>query len=81
LEPIPLNFPWQPREHIFDLPEAQLIQAIMVSAWRDATKHFSCPIREEARCWFFSAQFEEYCDSIDINPNLIQEKIKPYWSV
>lgn len=81
MEPIPLNFPWQSREHIFDLPEAQLIQAIMASAWEDANMRFSCPRREEGRMFFHSAWFEDYCNLIDLDYKFIQNAIKPYWSV
>lgn len=78
---IPLNLPWHPRQQIFDLPEAQFIYAIILTAIDDATKRFNCPIRNEARSWFYGQQFKELCDVLELDSTLIRKHIRQKWRI
>lgn len=75
------DFPWFPYLRICDSPEAQLIYAIILTAWEDSNKAFECPDRAEARKWFFSNEFKEYCELVKLPMTVIQEFVTKHWSV
>ncbi|MFO1259073.1 MAG: hypothetical protein U1E78_11780 [Gammaproteobacteria bacterium] len=77
---ISLDLPCQPRQEILDLPEAQLIYAVIQSAWDDAHKRIDCHARLQAREWFFSTVFEEYCDLLCLSTSVIQSYALQSWS-
>lgn len=79
MESILPEFSWEPHQRTCDLPEAQLIHAIILSAWQDSNKKFGCPVRNEARDWFNSGRFYELCDLIDFPPDVIQEYVTKSW--
>lgn len=79
METIELDFLRQQSQEIDFVPEAQLILAIMKQAWSDASKRFDCPIKVEARQWFFSNPFENYCDLLNIDASMIQNSVLKYW--
>lgn len=75
------DFPWCPCQRVADLPEAHLIYAIILQAWLDASKKIICPIRIEARDWFFSDQFENLCEHVGLPLYVIQDYAKQYWGL
>lgn len=80
MEPILPEFPWNPSQGISALPEAQLIHAIILLAWSDSNKKINCPTRNEARNWFFSDQFMEFCELLDLPVEAIQESLLKSWN-
>jgi hypothetical protein len=80
LEPLQPEFPWRTCLEIDTLPEAQLIYATISQAWDDSTKVSDCPIRKEARRWFFSERFEYFCHLINVFPLQIQKYVSQRWS-
>lgn len=79
MEPVPLDLPWDPYLQNTDLPEAKLLFSIILTAWVDANKTFNCPIKVEARDWFFSDMFSEFCDYLNLPESYIQEHLKKHW--
>lgn len=80
MEPILPDFHWQPYLRISDLPEAQLIYAIILSAWEDANKRIDCPVRRQARHWFQTNKFKEFCSYLDLPYHAIYQNCTAYWS-
>ncbi|MFO1259107.1 MAG: hypothetical protein U1E78_11950 [Gammaproteobacteria bacterium] len=79
MEPTFPDFPWQPRQQLQDLPEAQFIYAIILAACEDSNKRFHCPRRQFARYWFYGAQFRELCDVVGIDHLIIRKQLRQHW--
>lgn len=81
MQTLELDMPWQPCQEVASLPEAQLIYSIIKKAWEDSMLQRNTPIRKEARRWFFSKPFEDFCHLAQICPSLIQRYASKHWSV
>lgn len=78
LEPIKPQLPWQRCQYGTALPEAELIFAIINQAFEDAYS-YSTVVREEARRWFDSYQFKQYCDLVGLNGLVLRENVIQQW--
>jgi hypothetical protein len=79
LEPIQPDFPWQPCQGVVALPEAQLLYAIIQVNWEDSNISTYRPKRTMARRWFFSEQFTEFCEHLNLNITAIRETLFNRW--
>ncbi len=73
------DFPWFPYLRISDLPEAHLIYAIILSAWEDSIKSDDSALRQSSREWFFSDEFEGYCQLVYLPVHAIQDGASKIW--
>lgn len=74
-----LDLPWTIHQEINCVPELQLVYAIFDQAWQDSIARIDNAERKEARRWFFSKPFTEFCQLIDISPNVIQRFVSNKW--
>lgn len=79
LEPIQLDFPWQPCQGIASLPEAQLLFAAIEVNWQDANGSKFRTKRSIARRWFFTEQFTEFSEHLGLNLSLIRDTLYKRW--
>jgi hypothetical protein len=77
LQPDPL---WQSDRNRDDSPEAKLIYAIILQAWKDSTSELKTK-RRKVRSWFYSPQFEEFCELLNINSSIMRKRVIQSWKI
>lgn len=79
MEPIIPEFPWQRYQHGDAMPEAELICAIIHRAFDDSISS-NIFLRTEARRWFHSHQFKQYCELLNLKHIDTHECVIQQWN-
>jgi len=79
LEPIQPDYPWQHCLHGDALPDTKLLHAVIMQGWKDANSRHNTKFRTKARLWFYSYQFYQYCELLNLDFETFLNIVEPKW--
>lgn len=81
MESIQPELPWHsPYQYGDLLPEATLVQAVIMKAFEDSKSRYGL-IKKTAREWFYTRDFERYCELLRFDPSILRQYIVKQWDV